>query len=89
LLDYIDSVSLRRNVQQALNQGESFHKLHKSVSYADSGKLRFKPEGEQQIWNDGGCLVTNCIIFYNVLLLSNVQSDECCGYLGIAQPIKA
>ena len=72
MLDYIDSVSLRRNVQQALNQGESYHKLHKSVSYANFGKLRFKKEGEQQIWNDGGRLMANCIIFYIALILSNV-----------------
>ena len=72
LLDYIDSVSLRRNVQQALNQGESYHKLHKAVSYANFGKLRFKTEGEQQIWNDCGRLIANCIIFYNALILSNV-----------------
>jgi len=42
LLDYIDSLSLRRNVQHALNQGESYHKLHKAVSYANFGRLRFK-----------------------------------------------
>ena len=72
MLDYIDSVSLRRNVQQALNQGESYHKLHKAVSYANFGKLRFKTEGEQQIWNDCGLLIANCIIFYNALILSNV-----------------
>ncbi len=72
LLDYIDSLSLRRNVQHALNQGESYHKLHKAVSYANFGRLRFKTEGEQQIWNDCGRLITNCIIYYNALILSNV-----------------
>jgi len=72
LLDYIDSLSLRRNVQRALNQGESYHKLHKAVSYANFGRLRFKTEGEQQIWNDCGRLIANCIIFYNALILSNV-----------------
>jgi len=64
-------VSLRRNVQQALNQGESYPKLHKAVSYANFGKVRFKTEGEQQIWNDCGRLMANCIIFYNALILSN------------------
>jgi TnpA family transposase len=72
LLDYIDSLSLRRNVQHALNQGESYHKLHKAVSYANFGRLRFKTEGEQQIWNDCGRLIANCIIYYNALILSNV-----------------
>lgn len=72
LLDYIDSISLQRYVQQALNRGESYHKLHKAVSYANFGKLRFKTEGEQQIWNECGRLIANCIIFYNAILLSNV-----------------
>ncbi len=35
-------------------------------------KSRFKTEGEQQIWNDCGRLIANCIIFYNALILSNV-----------------
>lgn len=72
LLDYIDSISLQRHVQKALNRGESYHKLHKAVSFANFGKLRFKTEGEQQIWNECGRLIANCIIFYNAMILSNV-----------------
>ncbi len=59
-------------MQQALNRGESYHKLHKAVSHANFGKLHFKTEGEQQIWNDSGRLIANCIIFYNTSILSNV-----------------
>jgi TnpA family transposase len=73
LLEYIDSISLRRHVQKALNRGEGYHKLHKAVSFANFGKLRFKTEGEQQIWNECGRLIANCIIFYNAMILSNVQ----------------
>ena len=79
LLDYIDSISLRRHVQKALNRGESYHKLHKAVSYANFGKLRFKTEGEQLIWNECGRLIANCVIFYNAMILSNVlhyQTDR-------------
>jgi TnpA family transposase len=72
LLEFIDSISLRHHVQKALNRGESYHKLHKAVSYANFGKLRFKTEGEQQIWNECGRLIANCIIFYNAMILSNV-----------------
>ena len=71
-LKYIDSISLQRHVQKALNRGESYHKLHKAVSFANFGKLRFKTEGEQQIWNECGRLIANCIIFYNAMILSNV-----------------
>jgi TnpA family transposase len=72
LLKYIDSISLQRHVQKALNRGESYHKLHKAVSFANFGRLRFKTEGEQQIWNECGRLIANCVIFYNAMILSNV-----------------
>ena len=64
-LDYIDSLPLRRNVQRALNRGESYHKLRRAVSHANFGKLRFKTEQEQQIWGECSRLLANCIIYYN------------------------
>lgn len=72
LLDYIDSSALRRNVQRALNRGENYHKLRRAVSHANFGKLRFKTEQEQQLWNECSRLITNCIIYYNASLLSNL-----------------
>jgi TnpA family transposase len=38
LLDYIDSLPLRQNVQRALNRGESYHQLRRAISYANFGK---------------------------------------------------
>ena len=72
LLDYLDRPELRRNVQYALNRGENYHQLRRAVAYANFGKLRFKTESEQQIWNECSRLITNCIIFYNATLLSNL-----------------
>jgi TnpA family transposase len=72
LLNYVDLPSLRRNVQSALNRGENYHRLRRAVAYANFGKLRFKSEDEQQIWNECSRLITNCIIFYNATLLSNL-----------------
>lgn len=72
LLDYLDLPELRRNVQYALNRGENYHQLRRAVAYANFGKLRFKTESEQQIWNECSRLITNCIIFYNATLLSNL-----------------
>jgi len=72
LLDYVDSPPLRRNVQQALNRGENYHKLRRAVSYANFGQLRFKTEYEQQLWNECSRLITNCIIYYNATILSNL-----------------
>jgi TnpA family transposase len=72
LLDYVDSPSLRRHVQEALNRGENYHQLRRAVSYANFGKLRFKTEYEQQLWGECARLITNCIIYYNATILSNL-----------------
>lgn len=74
LLDYVDSPPLRRNVQKALNRGENYHQLCRAVSYANFGKLRFRTEYEQQIWNECSRLITNCIVYYNSTILSNLLS---------------
>ncbi len=66
LLDYIDQPDLRRNVQHALNRGESYHKLRRAVSFANFGQLRFKTEHEQHLWNECSRLITNCILYYNI-----------------------
>lgn len=71
-LDYIDSPSVRQNVQRSLNRGESYHKLRKAVSYANFGKLRFKTEQDQQIWSECSRLLANCIIYYNASILSTM-----------------
>jgi hypothetical protein len=74
LLDYIDSPPLRRHVQRAMNRSESYHQLRRAVSYANYGKLRFKTEYEQQLWEECSRLVTNCIIYYNATILSSLLS---------------
>jgi TnpA family transposase len=72
LLEYIDSPPLRRNVQRALNRGENYHQLRRAVSYANFGKLRFKTEQEQQLWGECARLLTNCMIYFNAMLLSQL-----------------
>ncbi len=70
LLTYVDSVTLRHNVQRALNRGESYHKLRRAVAYAYSGRLRVKTDLEQQIWSECSRLLANCVIYYNACILS-------------------
>jgi TnpA family transposase len=72
LLEFIDSPPLRQNVQRALNRGENYHQLRRAVSYANFGKLRFKTEAEQQLWSECSRLITNCIIYYNMTILSRL-----------------
>ena len=68
----MDSLTLRRNVEQALNRGENYHQLRRAVSYANFGKLRFRTEYEQHLWGECSRLLTNCIIYYNMTLLSQL-----------------
>ena len=72
LLNYIDSPSLRRSVQKALNRGENYHQLRRAVSFASFGKLRFKTEYEQELWSECSRLIATCIIFYNASILSQL-----------------
>src|SRR5207237_4268428 len=87
LLDYIDSPSLRQNVQRALNRGENYHQLRRAVAYANFGKLRFKTEQEQQLWSECSRLLANSIIYYNATILSRVlEQRQAAGDLaGVAQ----
>ena len=72
LLDFVDRLALRQNVQRVLNRGESYHQLRRVISYANFGKLRFKTEYEQQIWGECARLLTNCIVYYNMVILSKL-----------------
>ena len=72
LLSYIDSLRLRRNVQRALNRGESYHKLVRAVAYANGGRLRVRTDLEQQLWSECSRFLTNCVIYYNACILSEL-----------------
>ena len=72
LLSYVDSPRLRRNVQRALNRGESYHKLVRAVAYANAGKLRVRTDLEQQLWSECSRLLANCVIYYNACVLSQL-----------------
>ena len=72
LLNYVDSLRLRRNVQRALNRGESYHKLVRAVAYANAGKLRVRSDQEQQLWSECSRLLANCVIYYNASILSQL-----------------
>jgi hypothetical protein len=72
LLDYVDSVRLRRNVQRALNRGESYHKLVRAVAYANGGRLRARADLEQELWSECSRFLANCVIHYNACILSEL-----------------
>ncbi len=72
-LRYIDDPILRKHVETALNRGENYNKLRKAVAFSNFGRLRFKNEQEQKLWQECCRLITNCIIYYNATILSEVK----------------
>lgn len=72
LLNYVDSLGLRRNIQRALCRGESYHRLVRAIAFANGGRLRVKTDLEQQLWSDCSRLLANCVIYYNASILSQL-----------------
>ena len=70
ILDYVDSATLRHYVQQALNRGEAYHQLKRTISSVNGNKFRGGNDYQVSQWNDCARLISNCIIYYNSALLS-------------------
>ncbi len=76
LLEFVDSPPLRQHVQRALNRGENYHQLQRAIAYANVGKLRYRTEEEQVLWNECSRLLANCVIYYNAAILSRVLEER-------------
>ena len=73
MLDYVDDESLRRNVQGALNSGESFHQLQRAIASVNGGdRIRGRNEAELLLWNESSNFIVNCILYYNTYVLSHL-----------------
>ncbi len=66
---------MRRNVQRALNRGESYHQLRRAIAYAHGGRYRVHSQHEQEIWNECSRLVGNAVVYYNALILSEALEE--------------
>ena len=72
ILDYIDDASLRGYVQRALNQGEAYHQLRRAIASVNGNKFRGSSDYEIELWNECARLLTNAIIYFNSLILSQL-----------------
>ena len=72
LLEYIDNKTLRHFVQQALNRGEAYHQLRRTIASINGNQFRGGNDYQVEQWNDCARLIANCIIFYNSALLSGL-----------------
>jgi len=72
LLDYIDDASLRSYVQRALNRGEAYHQLRRAIAHVNGNRFSGKNDDEINLWNECARLISNAIIYFNSLLLTNL-----------------
>ncbi len=72
ILDYIDDPNLRSYVQRVLNRGEAYHQLRRAVASVNGNRFRGSSDQEIDIWNECARLLTNAIIYFNSLILSNL-----------------
>lgn len=72
ILDYIDDASLRGYVQRALNRGEAYHQLRRAIASVNGNKFRGSSDYEIELWNECARLLTNAIIYFNSLILSQL-----------------
>ena len=68
-----DGLSLRTFfVQQALNRGEAYHQLRRTIASINGNKFRGGNDYQIDQWNDCARIIANCIIYYNAALLSTL-----------------
>ncbi len=72
ILNFIDDVTLRQSVQNALNRGGAYHRFHRAIAYVNAGKLRVRTKADQQIWNECSRLIANAVIYYNATITSQM-----------------
>jgi len=72
ILEYIDDENLRSYVQRALNRGEAYHQLRRTVAAVNGNRFRGGSDGEIDLWNECARLLTNVIIYFNSLVLSRL-----------------
>lgn len=72
ILQYIDDANLRGYVQRALNRGEAYHQLRRSVASVNGNRFRGGSDGEIELWNECARLLTNSIVYFNSRILSEL-----------------
>lgn len=70
MLKFINDLMIRKNVRRALNRGEAYHKLRRSIANVHGQKFRGKNTQEIEMWNECARLMANCMIYYNAKLLN-------------------
>ena len=75
ILDWLQSVELRRRVNAGLNKGESRNSLARAVFFNRLGEIRDRSIDQQQYRASGLTLVTAAIVLWNTVYLEQITHD--------------
>nr|WP_255321787.1 Tn3 family transposase [Cellvibrio sp. BR] len=73
MLDYVDSEELRDYVQRALNRGEAYHQIQRTIEAVNGNKFRAGNDDQLDIWYECARFLATAIIYFNSCLLSNLM----------------
>jgi len=69
ILDWLQSVELRRRVNAGLNKGEARNALARAMFFNRLGEIRDRSFEQQRYWANGLNLVTAAIVLWNTVYL--------------------
>ncbi|MCX7121650.1 MAG: Tn3 family transposase [Gammaproteobacteria bacterium] len=70
MLKFINDPTIRQNVRRALNRGEAYHQLRRTIGNVHGRKFRGRNDREIEMWNECARLMSNCMIYYNAKILN-------------------
>ncbi|MDK2063263.1 Tn3 family transposase, partial [Aliarcobacter butzleri] len=76
LLEYIDNVSLRQQIEKQLNKIENANKFSKAIFFGNNGEYLYATKEEQDIASNSLRLIQNAIICWNYLYFSDKLAKE-------------
>lgn len=76
LLTYIGDVGFRQAIQGGLCRGESYHQLRRAIEKANGRNFRGTSDIQIATWNECARLLTNCILYYNTLILNGLKEES-------------
>jgi hypothetical protein len=68
---YLHDYEFRSSIINALNRGELYNNLYRSIAILNNGELKGKSEIEMEIWNQCTRLIAAIMHYYNAYILNS------------------
>ena len=75
ILQYLHEEDFRRAVETALNRGEGYNNLYRSITLLNEGQLKGKTEIEMNVWHHCTRLIAACIHYFNSHILNELYTN--------------